>query len=110
MYKIVITEHFKKQLKKLVKKDRFLKERVINTLNCFDKNQSIAIGRAIFKIRIQGLGKGKSGGYRLYIFLLEAEGILAPICIYSKNDIESISFDELADHFRLIKAELASLL
>jgi hypothetical protein len=110
MYKIVITDFFKKQLKKLTKKDKKLKNILKEELINFNKDTSIALGMNIYKIRIRSTTKGKSGAYRLYIFLLELNKILTPICIYSKNLKENVSKKELAKYIRRIKIELEKLL
>ncbi|MBD3360181.1 hypothetical protein GF366_00090 [Candidatus Peregrinibacteria bacterium] len=110
MYKIAITEHFKKQLKRLVKKNRDLKEQVKKILLSFEKQKSIPIGMGIFKLRLKSTTKGKSSGYRLYIFILEIEKILTPICIYSKNEKENLTKSELTDHLGQTKSELEFLL
>jgi hypothetical protein len=106
MYSIIITDHFKKQLKRLVKKDNSLKENLKNELRGFDKQTAISIGSGVYKIRIAAHNKGKSGGYRSYLFTMEVEGILAPICIYSKNEKENLSYDELTWHLNRTKEEL----
>ena len=106
MYRIVITNHFKKQLKRLVKKNRQLKAVFIETLNEFVPSQAISIGKGLFKVRLKGQSKGKSGGYRLYLFVIEVKGILTPICIYAKNEQENISFNELTKHLDRVKHEL----
>ncbi|OGJ51055.1 hypothetical protein A2229_01325 [Candidatus Peregrinibacteria bacterium RIFOXYA2_FULL_33_7] len=106
MYKIVITDYFKKQLKPLVKKNRGLKEDFKEVLLNFNKIQAVSLGMGIFKIRISGNAKGKSGGYRLCIFILGIEEILTPVCIYAKNDKENITFKEIRKHLEKIKIEL----
>jgi len=98
MYKIVITEHFKKQLKKLAKKDAAIKESLKKELLGFEKQKAISIGSGVYKIRIAGRGKGKSGGYRAYLFVMEIESILTPICIYAKNQKENLTYEELTLH------------
>ncbi|MCK9186506.1 type II toxin-antitoxin system RelE/ParE family toxin [Candidatus Gracilibacteria bacterium] len=110
MYKFIITNFFKKQLKHLSKKDVELKEHFKKVLINFRKEVAVSIGNSVYKIRIQGLGKGKSGGYRLYIFLLEIKGILCPICIYPKNEKENLSLKELNDALERTKEELVKLL
>ena len=110
MYEIVITEHFKKQLKYLLKKNPPLKETLKQELLAFNKDQWISIGKGVYKVRLKGHSKGKSGGYRLYIFLLEIEGILTPICIYSKNEKENLNYKELTFHLERTKEELKGLL
>lgn len=110
MYRIVITDHFKRQLKKLVKKDRNLKQELIFVLKDFEKKKFTAIGKDIFKLRMRGQGRGKSGGYRLYVFVMEVEGILTPICIYSKNKCENMLVSELIEHLEKAKTELETQL
>lgn len=110
MYKIVITDYFKKQLKKLVKKDDRLKKSLREELVNFNKEHAIPIGSGVYKIRIAGHGKGKSGGYRAYLLTIEVNGILAPLCIYAKNQKENLSFVELTWHVRKTKDELVKLI
>lgn len=109
MYNIVITEYFKKQLKRLVKKNRKLKDNLIKTLKYFNKSQAICIGMGVYKIRIKGQNKGKSGGYRLYIFIVEIEGILSPVYIYPKNERENLKLNDLTLHLECIKNELENM-
>ena len=109
-YKIVVTEYFKKQLKRLLKKDRSLKETLKSALESFEKQQSISIGIDVYKIRLKGQGKGKSGGYRMYIFVMEVDGILTPLCIYPKNEKENLSYNELTWHLEKAKEELQKLI
>jgi len=106
MYKVVITNYFKKQLKKLVKKNKNLKSKLKYELLIFDKEKAIPMGMGIFKIRLQSENKGKSGGYRLYLFLMQIEGILTPVCIYSKSYKENLTKAELTKHLANIKSEL----
>ena len=110
MYKIIITDYFKKQLKKLVKKDAELKEKLREELVCFRKEKAIPIGLGIYKIRIAGHGKGKSGGYRAYFLTIQIQGILAPLCIYAKNQKENLTFEELTWHMKKTKEELIKLI
>ena|SRR3989338_906357 len=105
-YKIIITEYFKKQLKRLLKKDRSLKENLKNALLTFHKEYETAIGMGVYKMRLKREGKGKSGGYRMYVFIMEIEGILTPICIYPKNEKENLSYAELIWHLEKTKEEL----
>ncbi len=106
IYKVVVTNYFKKQLKRLLKKHRGLLDVFKNALNSFDKDQATSIGMGVYKVRLQGQGKGKSGGYRLYVFVMEIEGILTPICIYSKNEKENLTHIEMAIHLECTKREL----
>lgn len=110
IYNIIITEYFKKQLKRLIKKNRSLIETFKKDLLNFNKHQNISIGKGIYKMRIKGHSKGKSGGYRIYVFIMEIEDILTPICIYAKNEKENLSYSELTWHLDKTKEELAKLL
>ena len=110
MYRIIFTNHFKRQLKKLVKKDKNLKKNLLLALGDFTPASSIDIGRGVFKIRIAGQSKGKSGGYRIYLFVIEVNNVLTPICIYSKSEKESITAKEMTGHFYRVREELEDLI
>lgn len=110
IYKIIVTEYFKKQLKRLLKKNRSLKQVFIDALHVFKKETAISIGSGVYKMRLKGQGEGKSGGYRLYVFIVEVDGILTPICIYSKNEKENLTYGELSWHLEKTKEELKELL
>jgi len=109
-YSIVMTDFFKKQLKKLVKKDEKLMENLKAELRNFSKQKAIFIESKVYKIRIRSKSKGKSGGYRAYVLLLEIEGLLAPVCIYSKNTQNSLSDEDLAYSLEETYAGLESIL
>jgi len=78
-----------------------LREDLYAALKNFDKKSSIYIGRSIYKIRIksQDLNKGKSGGLRCYIYLMNTNNAIIPLCIYFKSAQESITPSELEKHF-----------
>jgi len=108
MHKIVITTYFKKQIKKLFRKDKDFKDELKKTLLNFNKSNSISIGNGVYKVRMKKDGSGKSSGYRLYIFLIEVEGIIAPITVFSKNEKANLRKSEISDHLENIIAELKS--
>lgn len=107
MYRIEIVDHFKNQLKKLTKKNRSLKSTLSTALLNFNKEHSISIGQEVYKIRIQGEHRGKSAGYRLYLYVLEINKILVPIAIYAKNEKENLSFKAMSEHLEKVKKELS---
>ncbi len=109
-YRVFITDHFKKQLKRLFKKHRGLSKSVADCLDYFEKDIAESIGKGVYKIRLQGQGKGKSGGYRMYIFVMEVDGYLSPICIYPKNEKENLTFKEMAEHLESVKRDLGDLI
>lgn len=106
IYRIVITDYFKKQIKKIKKKDRFIMESLNEGFTGFEKGRAVHIGRGLYKIRLGGGRKGKSGGYRCFLYLVEEEGILAPVCIYSKNVMENLPLERLALHMENVRCEL----
>lgn len=109
-YKIVITDYFKKQLKHLVKKDTKLIENLEDELTHFSKQKAIFIKSKVYKIRIGRQNKGKSAGYRAYLLLLEINNILAPVYIYSKNEKNNLTIEELTYSIEETYAELDFIL
>ncbi len=105
-YRVFITPHFKKQLKRLLKKHPKLNSIVADHLDYFDKQTAESIGKGVYKIRLEGQGKGKSGGYRMYIFVIEIDGYLSPICIYPKNEKENLTHKEMSEYLDQTKEEL----
>ena len=108
MYEFWITKYFSKQLKKALKKDKSLLEELKKTLKNFVTKGAISIASNIYKIRLRKKGQGKSGGYRMYVLIVELDKIITPICIYSKSDKESITQEELALHLEMVRKELES--
>lgn len=108
MYQFKILPHFKKQLKILIKKYKGLKRDVVLGLENFDKRNSVALGQDIYKLRLKSsdINKGKSGGFRLIIFIYEIDEIIFPIAIYSKSERENISVREIKYHLTFILNEI----
>lgn len=100
--KIYFSEHFKRQLKELLKKFRSAKTDLLDALENLDLQNEISIGHCIYKIRIQNSDakKGKSGGYRYYIYLYKKRDLLAPLCLTT---------DELKYHFDKTIEELVKI-
>lgn len=99
--KIFFAEHFKKQLKRLKRKYPSITSDFLSIIKSFDPDNEISIGRSIYKIRIPStdMQKGKSGGFRSYIYLYVKKDRLLPLCIYPKSETESITENELKYHF-----------
>lgn len=99
--KIFFTEHFKHQLKKLKRKYPHVRHDVLIMTKNLKIENEISIGRSIYKIRIKSsdLQKGKSGGFRAYMYLLRKQDVVIPLCIYAKSETESITENELKYHF-----------
>ncbi|EKD64327.1 MAG: hypothetical protein ACD_51C00025G0002 [uncultured bacterium] len=107
--KIFFASHFKSQLKKLISKYPHVKEDLLNELDHLNIENEIHIGHSIYKIRIKSsdMKKGKSGGYRCYIYFYIKNELLVPLCIYAKNQQENISENELRYHFDAITEDLS---
>ena len=109
-YRVIITDYFSHQFKKLAKKDAKLIANLREALRNFSKHKAIFIGSKVYKIRIVGQGKGKSGGYRVYLLLLEINGVIAPVHIYSKNSTNTLTIKEITYSLQRTKEELVSFL
>jgi hypothetical protein len=103
-FSIELTEHFKKEAKKLNKKYRSLK----NELEALNKELSenpstgILLGNNVYKIRlsIASKGKGKSGGARVITFVKIVKEKVYLVSIFDKSMLENITKDQI---FKLLK-------
>ncbi|MFA5454787.1 MAG: type II toxin-antitoxin system RelE/ParE family toxin [Sulfurimonas sp.] len=95
---IKLTNVFKKDFKKLLKKDKFLIEEYEVLLNQLQINPTagMSLGNGKYKIRIQNKSnnKGKSAGYRVITYT-KLDDVILLVYIYSKSDLESISSDKI---------------
>lgn len=107
---IYFAEHFKAQLKRLMKKFPHVKEELLRVLEQIDLSREISIGQNVYKIRIGStdMKKGKSGGFRSYVYFYRKKNLLAPLCIFAKSTQESISDQQLQYHVDKILEELIS--
>jgi mRNA-degrading endonuclease RelE of RelBE toxin-antitoxin system len=95
-YEIKVVPSFVKELKKLSKKYKSIKKDYANLLEILSQNpkeNSISIGKNCYKIRLKNSDnkKGKSGGYRVIYIVIDEEGYITLLSIYSKSDVENIS-------------------
>lgn len=103
-YDIVLSQSFKKSVKKLQKRFSQVKDDVKNAIRVLKENPRsgdlISGGHGIRKLRIKNsnLDKGKSGGYRL-IYCFEDEPIkkIYLLFLYAKSDKDDITKKELTD-------------
>lgn len=110
MYEVLVSNYFAKQLKRLAKKNQKLKERLRLALFNFNKDLAVSIGQGVYKLRLACNDKGKSGGYRVYVYVVEIGKILTPIAIYLKSEKENLTLEEMGEHLENVKDELAVLL
>ena len=98
-YEIQLSDHFKKEAKRLIKKYHSLineLDKLINNLS-IDPIQGIPIGNNIYKIRLSIASKrtGKSGGARVIALVEITDTVVVLLSIYSKGEKDDISDKEL---------------
>ncbi|MBL4651503.1 MAG: type II toxin-antitoxin system RelE/ParE family toxin [Flavobacteriales bacterium] len=98
-YSVELTDNFKKEAKRLVKKYKSLKAEISALVIELETSPTmgIALGNDIYKIRlaVKSKGKGKSGGVRImsYVKITDTEVLL--FSIFNKGDQDSISDKEI---------------
>ena len=100
-FEIIPTPKFARQLKKLSKKYRSLKD----DFEGFEKKlldnpiMGTHLGNNVYKIRlaITSKGKGKSGGARVITYVVIIEQKIYLMNIYDKSDKDSISKNEIKE-------------
>ena len=109
-YKVLYTEKSKKQLKKLNKKYKSLK----NDLREFEETvvsnykNGILLFDDVYKIRMKivSKGKGKSGGARVIYYVVINNKQIIVLSIYDKSDIANLSKSDIKI---IIKNELDNI-
>lgn len=106
--KVYFTKHFKRQLKRLKKKYQHVSDDLLDNLDHFNLASAISIGKSIYKLRVKSrdIGKGKSGGFRVYIYLYVRADSLVPLCMYAKSQTESLTENEVQYHMDQTTQEL----
>lgn len=93
-YKIIPTEKFKKEAKRLSRKYPSLKEDLteLNDLLIKDPRSGTALGKDTYKVRlaIKSKAKGKSGGARVITYVITKDKEVYLLTIYDKVEMESI--------------------
>lgn len=101
---VIITDNFRREAKKLVKKHHSLKTELSEFEEELEKNptQGVMITENTYKIRfaVKSKGKGKSGGLRIitYVYLKVQKDKSIEVyllSIYDKSRIENISAKKL---------------
>jgi mRNA-degrading endonuclease RelE of RelBE toxin-antitoxin system len=97
--KIRVTEHFKKEFKRLSKKYASLSSDMQELVSSLEENPIIGtpLGNDVYKIRlaIKSKNKGKSGGARIITYLVDRNKIVYLLSIYDKSEKISISDSEI---------------
>lgn len=98
-YKIKSTKQFDKELKRIASKYPSLKSDFKSFLEEISESPSIGspLGNNCYKIRlaIASKGKGKSGGARVIIYVVQIEKEVLLLSIYDKSEKETISNAEI---------------
>ncbi len=100
-YKINLVPSFKKDVKKLSKKYKHIKQDLLILKELFISTKpdkvGISLGKNCYKIRIKNSDnkKGKNSGYRVIYFYLDKD-VVTLLSIYSKSEIQNISDLEIS--------------
>ena len=100
-YSVELSENFKKEAKRLIKKYPSLKQELallFEELENYPK-KGTSLGNNIYKIRlaISSKGKGKTGGARIITHVTVLEEVVLLLSIYNKGEKDSISNKEILD-------------
>ena len=100
-YKVELSDNFKKEAKRLVKKYRSLKSEIADLITELEANPTTGtpLGNDISKIRlaIASKGKGKSGGARVLTFIKVIDTMVILFSIYNKGEKDAISDKEVIE-------------
>lgn len=100
-FNIELTDNFKKEAKKLIKKYASLRGEIIELAQALSENPMMGtpLGNDVYKIRIAIASKnrGKSGGARIISFVKIINETVYLLAIYNKGEQDSISDKEIED-------------
>ena len=100
-YKIELTDNFKKEAKKLIKKYASLRTEIAELGRQLAENPTLGtpLGNHVYKIRlaIAAKNKGKSGGARVISFIKIIDKTVFLLSIYSKGEIDSLTDKEIKE-------------
>lgn len=100
-YKIELTDNFKKEAKKLVKKYASLRAEIVELSKALAENPTTGspLGNDVYKIRlaIASKNRGKSGGARVISFVKIIDETVFLLSIYNKGKKDTISDKEIEE-------------
>jgi len=89
MYKVLLTQNFKKEAKSLIKKYASIREELAKLGENLAENPTSGtpLGKDCYKVRlaIKSKNKGKSGGARVITYVISSEKEVVLLTIYDKN-------------------------
>lgn len=108
-YKIVPTDNFSRELKRLTKKYPSLKQKIKEFSNELLDNPAIGtpIGHSCYKVRLSTPDKpgGKSRGFRIITYIVSPKEIIFLLSIYDKSEVATLKDWEI----KLIIKELEKI-
>lgn len=103
-YRIELTENFKKEAKRLIKKYASLRTEILELGKELAENPTtgIPLGNDVYKIRlgVASKNKGKAGGARVITFVKIIDETVYLLSIYSKGEIDSLTDYEIINLIR----------
>ena len=98
-YKIIPSDTFENDVKKLYKKYKKIKSDLTNLSNKLKENPTLGtpLGNDCYKIRLanSSIPTGKRGGFRVITLIKIIQNKIILLTIYSKTEKENITDDEL---------------
>ena len=108
-YNVRLSDNFKREAKRLIKKYRSLKVELAELMEELEENpkQGILITTDIYKIRmaVKSKGRGKSGGVRILTFINEDKQKILLFSIFDKSEKDNLSQKQIADLVKDFKWE-----
>jgi mRNA-degrading endonuclease RelE of RelBE toxin-antitoxin system len=100
-YSVELSDNFKKEAKRLVKKYRSLKTELAKLFTELEENPTLGtpLGNDIYKIRlaIASKNKGKSGGARVLSFVKVTQTTALLFSIYSKGEVDNLTDKQIQE-------------
>jgi mRNA-degrading endonuclease RelE of RelBE toxin-antitoxin system len=100
-YSVVLTDNFKREAKRLLKKYPSLKSELQELGEILTNNPTTGthLGNDVYKIRlaIKSKGKGKRGGARVLTQLIVIRQTIYLFAIYDKGERDSLSDNEIRE-------------
>jgi mRNA-degrading endonuclease RelE of RelBE toxin-antitoxin system len=106
-FSIVYTDHFERELKRLSKKYKSIREDLEVLISDLEINpiQGQPLGKDCYKIRIAiaSKGKGKSGGARVIIHVFISGKLVYLLSVYDKSQQDNISDNEILNLLKFLR-------
>ena len=100
-FDVELTDHFKKEAKKLTKKYRSLKAELEALGEQLAENPTTGtpLGHDVYKVRlaIASKGKGKSSGARVITFVKVVKEKVYLVSIYDKGQLDNLTKDQIIE-------------